>query len=604
MNMPTRHRERRDSDSERKYESSSDEGTSRVSTRVSARINNQATHSKHNSDYDETRNEMSRDRSRDREKHREVGREKNGDRNREKEKVRDRDSTKYRNDDDYDSDKNRNRDRRRKDEYDDRRDRHRDRDRDRNGAREERNRDRDRDHDRDRNRDRDRERGKDRDRDERRDRDRDRDRRRDDRDRRKDDQDDSSKKDLGAEEETIMLILKLRQQGVSENEVLEALRLAQKAKAMAGIPSASTSNKGGYQQREAYNNWNGWNDNGYAHDCSNNAGPGPRDVDNLFSGIHDVEWKNETLETLIKDFYIEDERVTTWSEKQVEEYRRENNIFVRDKRCPRPVPSFEMVGLPPEVQNLLNDFAKPTPIQAQGLPIALSGHSMVGVAETGSGKTLAFLIPAMLHVAAQPPVQPGQGPIVLIISPTRELALQIHDEGEKYLSLMNQKIVCLYGGGVQSVDAQSRRLAEGPQFVVACPGRLGDHLNRQNTNLKRVTYFVLDEADRLLDMGFQESIRKVSRLVRQDRQTLMWSATWPRFGGVADLAREIFITEDPIILRVGQEENIAVGTVEHEFVSCRNVRVLTLCNTFLGSLCSICIAHLCVAGIRCYGPVD
>eukprot|EP00882_Tetradesmus_deserticola_P001170 GHRQ01001266.1.p1 GENE.GHRQ01001266.1~~GHRQ01001266.1.p1 ORF type:complete len:499 (+),score=176.14 GHRQ01001266.1:850-2346(+) len=171
-------------------------------------------------------------------------------------------------------------------------------------------------------------------------------------------------------------------------------------------------------------------------------------------------------------------------------------------------------------------FTAPTPIQAQGWPMALLGRDLVGLAETGSGKTLAYLLPAVVHINAQPYLERGDGPIVLVIAPTRELAVQIQEECHKFGSSSRIKHTCVYGGAPRG--PQVRDLTTGVEICIATPGRLIDMLDSRVTNLRRVTYLVLDEADRMLDMGFEPQIRKIVDQIRPDRQTLLWSATWPK----------------------------------------------------------------------------
>merc|ERR1739848_362058 len=191
----------------------------------------------------------------------------------------------------------------------------------------------------------------------------------------------------------------------------------------------------------------------------------------------------------------------------------------------------------------------PTPIQVQGWPVALSGKDMVGIAETGSGKTVAFLLHAIVHINAQQYLSKGDGPIVLIMAPTRELACQIKEESDKFGKTSKIKNTCCYGGVPKS--QQSYDLRDGVEIVIATPGRLIDFLSEGTTNLRRVTYLVLDEADRMLDMGFEPQVRKITSQVRPDRQTLMWSATWPR--EVQNLARDM-CREDPVHINIGSLE--------------------------------------------------
>lgn len=178
--------------------------------------------------------------------------------------------------------------------------------------------------------------------------------------------------------------------------------------------------------------------------------------------------------------------------------------------------------------------------------MALSGRDMVGIAATGSGKTLAYLLPAIVHINAQDYLKPGDGPIVLVLAPTRELAVQIKEEADRFGRSSRIKNTCLYGGTPKG--PQARDLDRGVEIVIATPGRLIDFLDSGRTNLRRVTYLVLDEADRMLDMGFEPQIRKIISQIRPDRQTLLWSATWPK--EVQGLARD-FLREDPIQVYIG-----------------------------------------------------
>jgi len=175
----------------------------------------------------------------------------------------------------------------------------------------------------------------------------------------------------------------------------------------------------------------------------------------------------------------------------------------------------------------------------------LSGRDMVGIAQTGSGKTLAFVLPAIVHINAQPLLAKGDGPIVLILSPTRELAMQTLGECQKFGSTSRIKFTCIYGG--MPKGPQARELRNGVEIVIATPGRLIDFLESGTTNLRRVTYLVLDEADRMLDMGFEPQIRSIVSQIRPDRQTLLWSATWPK--EIQNLARDFL--KNPIQVNIG-----------------------------------------------------
>jgi len=175
-----------------------------------------------------------------------------------------------------------------------------------------------------------------------------------------------------------------------------------------------------------------------------------------------------------------------------------------------------------ELEN--SKFSEPTEIQASCWGPISEGKDLVGVAATGSGKTLAYLLPGLTHVHSQNPLEPGEAPIMLVLSPTRELAKQIVFECNKFGKGMDIKCVCLYGGNGRKF--QMKDLEVNPQVVVATPGRFLDFLENGIVNLKRASYLVIDEADKMLDMGFEQQLTKILSQARPDRQTLMWTATW------------------------------------------------------------------------------
>ncbi|CAL5199994.1 unnamed protein product [Lathyrus oleraceus] len=251
-----------------------------------------------------------------------------------------------------------------------------------------------------------------------------------------------------------------------------------------------------------------------------------------------------------KNFYNESPSVRAMTEAEVNEYRLRREITVEGKDVPKPVKSFSDAAFPEYVLEEVKKagFVEPTPIQSQGWPMALKGRDLIGIAETGSGKTLAYLLPAIVHVNAQPILDPGDGPIVLVLAPTRELAVQIQQEATKFGASSRIKSTCIYGGVPKG--PQVRDLQKGVEIVIATPGRLIDMLESNHTNLRRVTYLVLDEADRMLDMGFDPQIRKIVSQIRPDRQTLYWSATWPK--EVEQLARQFLYNPYKVI--IGSED--------------------------------------------------
>jgi len=205
-----------------------------------------------------------------------------------------------------------------------------------------------------------------------------------------------------------------------------------------------------------------------------------------------------------------------------------------------------------------NKWDKPMPVQAQSLPILLSGRNLIGIAQTGSGKTGAFLIPAIVHCLDQQPLRrTEQGPIVLVISPTRELAVQISDEAEKMLKHSSRcrehhggiRSAVFYGGGRKG-DQLKKFTFDGSHICVATPGRLIDFCTARQVSLRRVTYLCLDEADRMLDMGFSGDMQQIGAAVRPERQTVFFSATWPK--EVQSLATSMCTDgQAPVLIRVG-----------------------------------------------------
>ena len=251
-------------------------------------------------------------------------------------------------------------------------------------------------------------------------------------------------------------------------------------------------------------------------------------MSNLGANLKAQNFDLNSLPKFEKSFYKEDPSVASRSQSDVEAFRRQHLITVTGKNVPKPVETFDEAGFPGYVMNEVKaqGFAKPTAIQSQGWPMALSGRDVVGIAETGSGKTLTYCLPAIVHINAQPLLAPGDGPIVLVLAPTRELAVQIQEEVSKFGKSSRIRNTCVYGGVPKG--QQIRDLARGVEVCIATPGRLIDMLESGKTNLRRVTYLVLDEADRMLDMGFEPQIRKIIGQIRPDRQTCMWSATWPK----------------------------------------------------------------------------
>ncbi|KAG0441412.1 ATP-dependent RNA helicase DBP2 [Dictyocoela muelleri] len=234
-----------------------------------------------------------------------------------------------------------------------------------------------------------------------------------------------------------------------------------------------------------------------------------------------------------------------------QKFRKENEMTVKGTDIPSPVFSFTDVEFfNKSVHKTFTEsgFSSPTPIQSQGWPMALAGRDMVGIAQTGSGKTLSFMLPALIHASRQEPLKKGDGPIVVVLAPTRELVMQITEVAEKYAGYYKMRCVSIYGG--VSAYAQKNKLQEGVEILIATPGRLIDLKDQGYIPLERTTFLVLDEADRMLDMGFEPQLRKIIPETNPNRQTLMWSATWPK--EVRELAEKFM--KEYIQVNVGCED--------------------------------------------------
>ncbi|KAG1679430.1 hypothetical protein FOA52_007722 [Chlamydomonas sp. UWO 241] len=224
------------------------------------------------------------------------------------------------------------------------------------------------------------------------------------------------------------------------------------------------------------------------------------------------------------------------TEDECQKTRDKFRIVTDGNKIPPPITSFQDMKLPAAILKVLESkgIKKPTPIQIQGLPVALSGRDMIGIAFTGSGKTLVFAIP-MICLALQEemrlPLIRAEGPVGLIICPSRELARQTHEIVEQYCKALQQDgypelriMLCM--GGVDP-KAQYEMLRQGVHMVVSTPGRLKDLLHKKRMNLDICRYLCLDEADRMVDGGFEEEVRDVMSFFKGQRQTLMFSATMP-----------------------------------------------------------------------------
>jgi len=316
-----------------------------------------------------------------------------------------------------------------------------------------------------------------------------------------------------------------------------------------------SSGFGGNYSGQSHGGFNHAQYGGYAPQYGRPApqfgGPGRWEAD--FGGVRNIDYSTIQVEGIRKNFYQESPVTQSRQVNEIQRWRQESDIHVEDHQCRiKPILTFAELTVPRPLHDMFQrvGYVNPTPIQAQGWPLSLSGQDTIGIARTGSGKTLAFLVPAMVHISAQAPLRRGDGPIALILTPTRELAQQVQEEAKKFGGTMNCRTVAVYGGAPK--NGQLRQIQSGAEIVVACPGRLLDFIQSGSFNLHRCSFLILDEADRMLDMGFEPQIRKIVGQIRKDRQTLMFSATWPK--EVRRLAADFLM--NPMRIAVGQADSL------------------------------------------------
>jgi ATP-dependent RNA helicase RhlE len=215
--------------------------------------------------------------------------------------------------------------------------------------------------------------------------------------------------------------------------------------------------------------------------------------------------------------------------------------------------TFESLGLSGAVLDAVRDagYSEPTPVQQQAVPLVLKGRDVIGLAQTGTGKTAAFTLPIIERLIGGP-----RRTRVLILTPTRELCVQVEESFRKYAKHAPVGVASVFGG--VPLDPQEKQLRRGVDVVVATPGRLIDHLERRNVDFEDLEVLVLDEADRMLDMGFAPQINRIVSGVPAYRQTLLFSATMPP--EVEALARKYL--RKPVVVQVGRR-SAAASTVKH-----------------------------------------
>jgi len=249
--------------------------------------------------------------------------------------------------------------------------------------------------------------------------------------------------------------------------------------------------------------------------------------------------------------YVESKELTQLPQSEVDAFLAKNTMAIQDPkpaaRKLRPILNFKYLPVDDAQRAFFAKFSAPTPIQAAVWPYLLSGRDMVGVAETGSGKTLAFGVPCVRYIAALPKNE-RKGVKAVIVSPTRELAVQIYDQLVALATPAGLSVVCVYGGVPKDPQVAACKKAH---IVVATPGRLNDLIGDGSADLSKAEYVVLDEADRMLDKGFEEAIRQIISQTPKKRQTLMFTATWPP--SVRDLASTFM--NSPVRITIGDNQS-------------------------------------------------
>ena len=247
--------------------------------------------------------------------------------------------------------------------------------------------------------------------------------------------------------------------------------------------------------------------------------------------------------------YTENASLTALPQAEIDSFLVDHFITITDPKSAtlRPLTSFSYLPITePAHLTPFKTFAAPTPIQAASWPFLFSGRDVIGVAETGSGKTMAFAVPCVRAISSLPKNQRNKGPRAVIVSPTRELAMQSHEQIMNLARASGLQAVCVYGGVPKDEQRKALKTAD---IVVATPGRLNDLINEGYADLTKAKYVVLDEADRMLDKGFEEEIRKIINTTPSlgNRQTLMFTATWPE--SVRALAATFMTT--PVRINIG-----------------------------------------------------
>ena len=311
------------------------------------------------------------------------------------------------------------------------------------------------------------------------------------------------------------------------------------------------------------------------------------DVDNIWKimknnidkekDLKPVDHSKMNYDFFTKNIYIESPEISKLTSEEIIQIRKSNgSILVKGKDIPKPILEFYQCGLSTKIIEILEtkEIKKPFPIQMQAIPTIMSGRDCLGISETGSGKTLAYVLPMLRHVQSRIntikltkgdssnnyKLKNEKGPIALILVPTRELATQICEEIRSFTNYLSLETTCLFGGS--NLGNQINELKHGVDIAVATPARFIELLclsNGKITNLFRTTFVVLDEADRMFDLGFEPQISKIIRNIRPQRQIVMFSATFPR--QIQLMAKKIL--KRPVEILVGLKGQGAKNIEQH-----------------------------------------
>ena len=264
--------------------------------------------------------------------------------------------------------------------------------------------------------------------------------------------------------------------------------------------------------------------------------------------IAPVDHSKVSYPSFVRDFYREHPAISELSAVEVSNLRRELSVSVTGSTIQRCVCSFAHLNLPDSILSVIRflEYTTPTPIQSQSIPCLLSGRDVIGIAMTGSGKTMSYLIPAVVHALGNERQTPN--PRVLIVCPTRELAIQIEQEAYRFVRKDNHLLNSIALTGGLSKHEQFKELHKGADIVVGNPGRILDLVQmKKGLDISLVSYCVLDEADRMFKMGFESQVRTIIQRIRPDRQIALFSATMPP--RIERMCREIL--HDPVRIVVG-----------------------------------------------------